>query len=436
MSQEQTDVKCPQCGAPVDVAGAVRHQITAELKEQHESQLAQEKTEIDALKKSLKYEKDLAEADRIRQNQQFAEKVSAEVKNRESELLEKARAEAEKENSTAKHAMQNELNQKTEQIKELRTIEAENEKLKREKNEQEATITATKEKEFNAKLAAAEERISKNADEKHEMKHRENEKQNEDLRKLIEEMKRKQEQGSVQLQGEVQELAIEEWLRAQFPHDEIKAIKSGERGADCLQIVNTEYRRNCGTIYYESKRTKSFSAEWISKLKDDMRDREANVGVLVTEAMPPDMERADVRDGVWICSFSEFKILCVALRSHITQLSDAIGIQENKGEKTAMLYDYLTGGEFVSRFEAIVENFRDEQEELEKEKRATITRWNRREKRLKKVLINAASMYGSIQGIAGNAIQSVPLLELPYSETDSDDSDNTDKVDDMSDIPF
>src|ERR1035437_8164739 len=220
----------------------------------------------------------------------------------------------------------------------------------------------------------------------------------------------------MQLQGEVQELAIEEWLVAQFPLDTIEEIKKGARGGDCIQIINTRTHQNCGSVYYESKRTKEFQASWIEKFKSDIRDRGADLGVLVTDAMPVDMDRMGLRDGIWICSFDEFKGLCAVLRESIIQISTAISSQENKGDKMHMLYDYLTGNTFRLQVEAIVEGFTQMKSDLESEKRAMQSIWKKREKQIDKVTVNTIDMHASIKGIAGNAIQAVKLLELPEVE--------------------
>lgn len=225
-------------------------------------------------------------------------------------------------------------------------------------------------------------------------------------------MQRKQAQGSMQLQGEVQELAIEEWLSTQFPLDTIEEIKKGVRGADCIQVVNTRTVQNCGKIYYESKRTKDFQPGWIEKFKADMRDKEADVGVLVTEAMPSDMDRMGLRDGVWVCSFGEFKGLCAVLRESVIQLSKVAISQEGKGDKMHMLYDFLTSNTFRMQVEAIVEGFSQMKSDLEREKNSMQRIWKQREKQIDKVVTNTIDMYGSIKGIAGNAVQSVKALEL------------------------
>jgi len=176
---------------------------------------------------------------------------------------------------------------------------------------------ANAQKLLNETLAVEKEKIRKSEQEKNELVIKDFQKQLEDQKKLAEEMQRKQEQGSQQRQGEVQELAIEEWLKNNFPLDKITEIKKGARGADCIQIIHSRTKQNCGTIYYESKRTKEFNKEWIEKFKNDIRDKSANIGVLVTDAMPSDLERMGLREGIWICTYEEFKGLCFCFKGII-----------------------------------------------------------------------------------------------------------------------
>ena len=295
-------------------------------------------------------------------------------------------------------------------------MQAEIFKLSREKEEMKAILEAEAQKKLNDEILREREKIRKQENEKNELKFKELLKQLEDQKRLTEEMKRKQEQGSMQLQGEVQELAIEEWLAQSFPLDTINEIKKGVRGADCLQIVNTREIQNCGSIYYESKRTKDFQNSWIEKFKNDIREKKANTGVLITEVMPSDMDRMGMKEGIWICTFNEFKGLSAVLRHSIIQFSTILKSQENKGDKMEMLYDFLTGNEFRMRIEGIVEGFTQMQEELSKEKRAMMNIWSKREKQIEKVIENTISMYGSIKGIAGNAIQNIQALELTTDE--------------------
>jgi hypothetical protein len=327
-------------------------------------------------------------------------------------LAARIKKEAEEEQSEAIESLKNDLQEKSEKVKRLNKTAADYEKLKLEKDELEEKMQAEAERKISKKLVTEKARIQKEESEKNELQLRELEKQLEDQKKLTEEMRRKQEQGSMQTQGEVQELAIEEWLADKFPLDNIQEIKKGERGADCIQIVHTRTRQNCGSIYYESKRTKNFQPAWIEKFKADIRERNANIGVLVTEVMPPGMARLGLKDGIWVCSFAEFKGLCTVLRESVIQISTAIVTQENKGDKMGMLYDYLTGNEFQLQIEAIVEGFTQMKSDLESEQRSMRAIWKKREKQIEKVLLNTTGMYGSIKGIAGSAFREIPALEL------------------------
>lgn len=331
-------------------------------------------------------------------------------------LEEKLKKQIEDEKSLQIADMTKSLDEKTNQLKEFNRAKSEIERLKREKDELRDAVMLEKSQEFSIKLNEEKLKIQRLAAESSELKIKELQLKLDEQTRLAEEMKRKAEQGSMQSQGEVQELAIEEWLRDNFPLDVIEEVKKGARGADCLQIVHTRSRQNCGTIYYESKRTKDFQAGWIEKFKNDIRDKNATLGVLVTEAMPNNMERMGLKDGVWICTFEEFKGLCTVLRESVIKLSEAKLSQENKGDKMEMLYSYLTSNEFKLQIEGIVEGFSQMQSDLEAEKRAMNRLWKQREKQLEKVLLNTTNMHGSIRGIAGSAIQAVSLLELGSDE--------------------
>jgi hypothetical protein len=248
-------------------------------------------------------------------------------------------------------------------------------------------------------------------DTEHQMRLKELEKQLEDQRKLAEEMKRRAEQGSMQLQGEAQELVLEEMLRANFPFDEVTPVGKGVRGADCIQLIRNQYGQECGRIIYESKRTKEFIKDWVEKLKADMRSQGVDVAILVTQTMPKDMERFGEKDGIWICTFAEVKALAYVLRDGIIKISSKLRTQENKGDKMHMLYEYLTGGEFAEQWKAIREGFMSMKLSIQRERDAMEKLWKSREKQLEKVLLNAAHIRGSIEGIAGSDSVDLQLLE-------------------------
>ena len=229
---------------------------------------------------------------------------------------------------------------------------------------------------------------------------------------LVEEMNRKHAQGSMQLQGEVAELFIEEELRNLFPLDEILPVAKGRNGADSIQTVFNPNKVACGKIIYESKRTKHFSNEWLDKLKIDMRAENCDVAVLVTEALPKELNRFGCIDGIWICTFYEFRSVAQILRSGLLRAGDIIMAQENKGTKMQILYDYLTGPQFRSHVEGIVEAFGAMKTSLDKEKKLYHKLWAEREKQLERIMQGASGMYGSIQGISGSAIQEIKSLEI------------------------
>lgn len=418
MTEDESKINCPNCGEEIDVNDILYHQVDQDLKKKYNDDLAKEKQKYKAEASKLNEEREKLKEDKRKQKEDIENKVKSEIKQKEIDLKKKYKAEAEEEQSDAISSLREEVEEKSGKIKELNKTTAELEKVKREKDELADSIKAEAEKELNQRLASEKEKLQKEESEKNEFKFKELEKQLEDQKKLTAEMKRKQEQGSMQTQGEVQELGIEDWLADKFPLDTIQEIKKGERGADCLQIVHTRSRQNCGSIYYESKRTKAFQPSWIEKFKADIRDKNADIGVLVTEVMPQDMERLGLKDGIWICSYEEFKGLCSVLRESIIQISTAIITQDNKGEKMGMLYDFLTSNEFKLQIGAIVEGFTQMKTDLESEQRSMRGIWRKREKQIDKVLLNTTGMYGSIKGIAGNALQSVPLLELPEAEDD------------------
>lgn len=414
-----TQIKCPNCGTSIDVQDILSHQLEEELKKKFNSQLNEEKDKFEKKNAALLKEKQDFELKKQKENELFQERLEAKLKEEKKAIEDRVGKKLKEEQADSIALMKKELDEKTLQVNELNKTKAEIEKLKREKLEMKEAIEAEAQKRLNQTLIEEKEKIRKAEEDKNELRFKEMQKQLEDQKRLTEEMKRKQEQGSMQLQGEVMELAIEEWLSAQFPLDTIEEIKKGARGGDCIQYINTRLRQNCGSIYYESKRTKDFQAGWIEKFKGDIRVKGSDIGVLVTDAMPAGMDRMGLKDGIWICSFEEFKGLCTVLRESIIQISNAISSQENKGDKMHLLYDYLTGNTFRLQVEAIVEGFTTMKVDLESEKRAMQAIWKKREKQIEKVTLNTIDMHASIKGIAGSAIQSVKLLELPGSESET-----------------
>ena len=408
-------INCPNCGTQIDVNEILSHQLEDEIKKKYSAELVKEKSKYDS--ELAKVEQ--AKLELVKQQDELTEQV--EKATREQVTAEKIKLEAKLreqisyEQSEVVKSLQNELSQKSQQVQELNKFKGEIEQLKREKDELESNIKAQAAQDFNQQLRVEREKIQKQITDASEMKMREKEEQLSMLRNQLQEAQRKAEQGSMQLQGEVLELAVEEWLIEKFPFDSIEEVKKGQRGADCMQIVHTREIQNCGKIYYESKRAKTFSGDWIEKFKADMREKSADIGVLITDVYPKGMDRIGLVDGVWICSYEEFKGLVAILREQVIKIHLAMRSQENKADKMGLLYGFLTSNEFRMQVEAIVEGFTQLQTDLDSEKRAMARIWKQREKQIEKVIDNTINMYSSIKGIAGSAIASIKTLELPHS---------------------
>lgn len=413
-----TNIKCPNCASVLDVENVLSADVEQKLKQRYEKQLQENLSQINSDKKKLEEEQKAFEEKKKRENELFQQKLQQEKLKLESEIQQQLRktiaSDYENQLSLLKQsAQENEEKLKTARQKELEFLKKEQE-IKNKEQELEIILQKKLLEERTALMQQIrkeeESRISLKETE-YQLKLRELEKQLEDQRRLAEEMKRKAEQGSMQLQGEVQELLLEEMLRDYFPYDSIGEVGKGVEGADCIQIVRNHLGSDCGKIIFESKRTKTFNAGWIEKLKTDMRNNQADVAILVTQAYPKDMNCFGERDGVWICSFSEVVALTSALRHTIIRIAETKKAEENKGEKMQMLYSYLTGNEFRQQIETIVEGFLSMKNSISKERIQMEKLWKEREKQLEKVLLSTSGMYGSIKGIAGASIGEIPLLE-------------------------
>ena len=421
VSSPATKISCPDCGTEINVSDVLRQQVEGNITRQLQEQFAGQKRDLDATRQALEKQQDELESQRSHQQEAIRLAINEGLSKEKKLLQQNLREQVREENAEVLKSLQDELKEKMIQVKELNKAKADVEKIKREKDELQDKLRFDFEKQATNLIAEKTLKIRKEEQERIQLTVAERDKVITQLKGQLQEAQRQAEQGSMQLQGEVQELAIEDWLRQNFPLDNIEEIRKGERGADCLQTVNTHQHSNCGTIYFESKRTKHFQPSWLEKFRQDIRDRNADIGVLVTQAMPADMEQMGLRDGVWICSFEEFRGLSLVLRESLIRLSQAMTAQENRGDKMALLYDFLTGNEFRLQVEAIVEGFTQMQADLNRERNAMQRHWRQREKQIEKVMISTTQMYGSIRGIAGSAVKSLPLLELPGSDNVADE---------------
>lgn len=365
-------ITCPSCGHRFAVSDALSAQLKGEiethLKSEFEARLARAVTQAEARVR----EEAAPEMKLLKDQLAEARRKAAEAQQAELELRKKAQALEDR---------SRELD-----LEVARKLDAEKNRL--------------------------EQGIRKAVSEEQSLKLKEKDKQIEELRALVEEMKRKSEQGSQERQGEVLELDIESVLAARFPADEIKAVKKGARGADLIQIVRNEALQSCGSIVWEAKNAKNWQPAWIAKLKDDQREAGAGLAVLVSTALPDGIRGFGCLDGVWVADLASYPALAVALRQQLIEITRARAISTGVSAKMEALYNYLSGHEFRHRVEAIVEAFTNMQAQLQRERRAMEKQWAEREKQIERVIASTTGMYGALAGIIGRSLPAIPALEL------------------------
>jgi len=412
------EVTCPKCGNHFDAENVMAAEMEQKLQQQYQREFQRSLEQVEADKKQLQEAQQKFEEARKNANEIFAQKLQQEKQKLETEVQERLAKAIAADYENKLRLLENNNKDNEEKLKEARKKELEFLQKEQQLKNKEEELEITLQKKLQQERELLAEQIRKQEGEKSQLKEtelqlklKEVQLQLEEQKKLADEMKRRAEQGSMQRQGEVQELLLEEILKEHFPFDAVEEVGKGVEGADCIQIVRSSSGKECGKIIYESKRTKTWSNNWIDKLKADMRHKGADVAILVTQVFPKDMERFGEKDGVWICSFTEVGSVAYVLRSGIMKINEAIRSQENKGDKMQMLYDYLTGNEFRGQVEAIVEGFMSLKNGIARERIQMEKIWKEREKQLEKVLLSTSGMYGSVKGIAGASVGDIPLLD-------------------------
>ena len=402
-------IKCPNCGHSFDVEEALFGKLEAHFKSEYEKKVTEQAEKYNQEKRKLAEEKRLFVEKQAEADELFKAELAKELKKEKSKIEINALESVEEKMK----ALEDENEERKAENRSLKKKEVLLLKREAELKERQEDMQLDMEKQMLGKQKEIEDKARANERESFELEKIKLLKQIEDNKKLAEEMKRKAEQGSMQLQGEVQELALEDLLSRTYPFDRIEEVSKGVRGADSIQTVINSIQQECGIIVYESKRTKNYANDWIDKLKQDQITCKADIAVLVTETMPSDMDRFGEKNGVWICSFQEVKSLSFVLREMLIKTHSVKLAQENKGDKKELLYTYLTSNEFVQNIKRIVENYDEMINQLNSEKKATQKIWAIREKQIWVVQENISALFGSIKGIAGNSLDTSNVLELP-----------------------
>jgi len=421
-----TLIICPACKNEFAPQEAIAKSLEKEYEKKFNTDRQKLLQQFSEQQKLLDEQQREFEKKKEKENQLFAERIEREKLKLETELKEQLRKSIATDFENQLKHLQESNKDNEEKLRTARQKELDFLKKVQDLKNKEAEMELELQKKLAAERNLLTEQIRKQEKDKNEIKEtefslklRELEKQLHDQKMLAEEMKRKAEQGSMQLQGEVQETALEEILRNSFPFDLISEVGKGTKGADCIQVVRNNFGQECGKIIYESKRTKDFGGDWIEKFKKDMRSTGADIAVLVTKAMPKDLDCFGLKEGIWVCTFSEVKAVANVLRDGIIRVYNSSKKHENKGDKMHLLYDYLTSNEFSEQWKAIREGFVSMKMSITKERNIMERIWSAREKQLEKVLLNAVHVKGSIEGIAGqDTIQLDVFEELDLLENE------------------
>ncbi len=331
-----------------------------------------------------------------------------------SELEQRTRAVAELENA---------LKENNAKLAEAQKAQADLLRKQRELDTKLREADLTVEKRVQEGLTATRDQARKETEEQMRLKVMEKEQTITAMQRQIEDLKRRAEQGSQQLQGEVQELELEALLRAKFPLDIIDPVPKGEHGGDALHRVMGPLGQACGTILWESKRTKGWSDGWLPKLRDDQRAAKAEVAVIVSQVLPKGVETFESIDGVWVTHPRVALPLAVSLRYALIDIASARSASEGQQTKTEMVYQYLTGPRFRQRVEAIVEAFSSMQDDLSAERKAITKQWAKREEQIERVMQATVGMYGDLQGIAGKTMKEIDGLNMQLLDGPKPDSE-------------
>ena len=416
-------ITCPNCGNAIKLTESLAAPLIATTRKQFEKKIADKDAEVAKRESAIKDQQAAIEKAKETIAEEVAEKLKA-----ERTII------AAEESKKAKFLLGADLDQKAKELVELQEVlkqrdeklgeaqKAQAELIRKQRELDDATreMALTIEKRVEESLVVVRNKARLEAEDGLKLKVAEKEQTIASMQKQIEELKRRAEQGSQQLQGEVQELELEDTLRTKFPRDLIEAVPKGEHGGDALHRVCGSLQQICGTILWESKRTKNWSDGWLAKLREDQRAAKADLAVIVSHTLPKDFDTFDFLDGVWVTSPRYVVPVAIALRHTLIELFAARQASEGQQTKMEMIYQYLTGPRFRHRIQAIVEKFADMQEDLDRERKTMTKLWAKRQEQIRCVVESTAGMYGDMQGIAGKTLQEIEGLDIKLLETNAD----------------
>ena len=418
MTTEPTII-CPNCSTEIKLTESLAAPLIHATRREYEAKLAQQEQHVAKREEEVrKQQKAVADTQKAIDDK-VLEKLKKERSAIAAEEAKKAKLVAASDlEAKAKElvVLQEVLKERNSKLEEAQKAQVELIRKQRELDDAKRELDLTVEKRVQESINAVREKAKKEAEKGLKLKVSEKEEQISSMQRQIEELKRKAEQGSQQLQGEVLELVLEDTLKSKFPFDSIEPVAKGEFGGDVLQRVVGPVGQACGSILWESKRTKNWSDGWLAKLRGDQRAAKAELAILISEALPKGIETFGPVDGVWISAPCYAVPLAIALRQSLIEVANTKTAQQGQQSKMELVYDYLTGPRFRHRVEAIVEKFSDMQADLDRERKSMTRLWAKREAQIQGVIESTVGMYGDLQGIAGRALQEIEGLETPLIE--------------------
>ncbi len=412
MGKSVFTINCPKCGYQFELAETITSQLREQIREEERGQFKKQ------LKQLEKRQSELAkrETELEKQRQLMEKQIERELKKREKELREELKKEVSESLKTEVEEKDRQIARMRDEIRNFKKLELTLREKEEELKEKEEEIELEVKKRLLDEKDKVREEVLLKVKEEFQLRLREKEEQVESLRKTIDELKRKAESKSQQLQGEALEREIEDILKEKFPNDTIKPVPKGKAGADILQLVMTPAGVEAGTIIWEAKRTKRFNRDWLRKLRADARKVNAHVAVLVSTVLPEDIEHFDMVEGVWVCHWQYASALAGMLRQLILEVQKSQSALQNQTEKSARVYKYLTGVDFMNKMSGIVEPIRMMARELEAEKVAFNKIWQKRHQQIEAAMASVAQLYGDLEGIIGKALPEIKHLQLPVSQ--------------------
>jgi len=411
MSDQTDKIRCPNCNTLIPITKTLQDQFTESVRNKYEKKLAEQKFLFAKQQNELEKKEKALEEKEKHLDETLKQNLKIELDKQKRTLSENAKKEARDEIDIEIKDLRDSLTEKEEKLEEAKKLELQMRKRERQLEERTKDVELEVARKIDQERENIRNEVNKKFLEEHRMKDAEKDKQINDMVRRIEDLKRRAEQGSQQAQGEVQEMELEKEIAQLFPVDNIEPVPKGMKGADVIQEVLTNSGSCCGKIIWESKRTKNWNDDWISKLKADQRAIKADIAVIVTQVLPKEINNFSFINGVWVTNYASLQGLALALRQKLNELAFTKAMAISKDKKADILFHYLTGPEFRQRVEAIIEAFSDMKIELDKEKRLYERSWAKREKQLQSVLLNTSGMYGDLQGMIGSSMQTIPALE-------------------------